>query len=802
MYRARFVLLALVAALVAGSLTAGEALAQAPVIKALDDSPGPRWAPSNVTVEAGDTVEWNFDDALVQHDVQSSSPNWTLSTPSLPPGAPPVSFTFEDPGTYTFICSLHGASMSGSVTVEAAAEPLANVLVVSKTAGFRHSSIDEGIAAIQQLGTANDFTVDVVDGAMTAGSSDPQLAAAFTDATLAQYDVVVFLSTTGDILTVPMQEAFERYIQGGGGYAGVHAASDTEYTWPWYGQLVGGYFRSHPPGTPTADVDVTDGDEPSTTGLPASWTRTDEWYNFQDISEPVVNGSATVADFSPRASQVHVLATVDESSYDEQDGNTVDDDHPVAWCSDFDGGRSWYTAMGHTEASFADADFRRHLLGGLQTAAGVDADCGEPRETAPTAADFEKVTLDDDTNAPMEIDIANDGRAFYIELDGRVQMWSPTTGTTTTVGTIPVSVVHENGLIGIQLAPDFDTTGHIYLAYNTLPNEDANGMGTNRVSRFTLTGTTLGQEQIIYTWQHQREQCCHTGGSLDFGPDGSLYLSTGDNTNPFAHGFNPTDERPGRESLGRPAHVGQHEQPERQDPALQADPGRHRRAGHRDDVHDPGRQHVPGRHGADPAGDLRDGLPQPVPDPRRPEDRLGADGRLRPGRRLGRPRPRPAGQRRVQRGQGAGLLRLALLRPRERAVPRHHLRGRQRQHGHRQRHLRLQRAGQRLAQQHGPDQPAAGDPGHHVGGLHRGGRPLPRPRHGRRPDRGPALLLRRGQHVRQQVPALLRRPVVHRRVEQRLGQDGDAQRPGPRHRRELLRDLRRLHQPDGPRVRA
>ena len=231
------------------------------------------------------------------------------------------------------------------------------------------------------------------------------------------------MSTTGEILNDTQQAAFERYIQAGGGFAGVHAASDTEYSWPWFGELVGGYFRSHPPGTPTAAVDIEDGDEPSTTGLPTRWTRTDEWYNYQHPTTPVVNGNTTVADYSPRARHVKVLATVDESTYDEQDGNTIDDDHPIAWCSDFDGGRSWYTGMGHTQASFTDADFREHLLGGLRTAAGVAGDCGDERDMPPTAADFEKVTLNDNTNAPMEIDIADDGRAFYIELDGRVQMW-------------------------------------------------------------------------------------------------------------------------------------------------------------------------------------------------------------------------------------------------------------------------------------------------------------------------------------------------------------------------------------------
>ena len=142
----------------------------------------------------------------------------------------------------------------------------------------------------------------------------------------------------------------------------------------------------------------------------------------------------------------------------------------------------------------------------------------------------------------MEIDIANDGRAFYIELDGRVQMWNPTTRATTPSARVPVTLSHENGLLGIQLAQDFDTSGYIYLAYSAMPDSS----NQNRVSRFKLTGNTLGQEQIIYTWQHQRQECCHTGGSLEWGANGDLYISTGDNTNPFAHGFNPTDERPGR----------------------------------------------------------------------------------------------------------------------------------------------------------------------------------------------------------------------------------------------------------------
>ena len=241
-----------------------------------------------------------------------------------------------------------------------------HVLVFSKTAAFRHGSIGPGIAAIKLLGEQNNFGVDAIEDA-----------ALFTDSFLARYDAVIWLSTTGDVLNADQEAAFERYIQGGGGYVGIHAASDTEYGWPWYGQLVGAYFRNHPPGTPTATVVTEDPDHISTSHLPERWTRVDEWYNFQGIVNPVVGGGGT--DVSPRGlTPIHVLLTVDESTYNESDGNSTDDDHPVSWCKRFDGGRMFYTALGHTNQSFSEEPFLQHLLGGIKVAAGVasDAKCG------------------------------------------------------------------------------------------------------------------------------------------------------------------------------------------------------------------------------------------------------------------------------------------------------------------------------------------------------------------------------------------------------------------------------------------
>ncbi|MDH6515383.1 type 1 glutamine amidotransferase [Streptomyces sp. SAI-208] len=219
------------------------------------------------------------------------------------------------------------------------------VLVFSKTAGFRHDSIPDGVTAVRELGQGAGFTVDATEDA-----------AAFTPRNLRRYDAVVFLSTTGDVLDPAQQRAFEGYIRGGGGYVGIHAAADTEYDWAFYGGLAGAYFQSHPAIQP-ATVTVEDRAHPSTSDLPPAWNRTDEWYNYRS---------------NPRE-RVHVLASLDESSYT---GGTMNGDHPIAWCQAYQGGRAFYTGFGHTKESYADPAFRGHLLGGLRYATGdAQADC-------------------------------------------------------------------------------------------------------------------------------------------------------------------------------------------------------------------------------------------------------------------------------------------------------------------------------------------------------------------------------------------------------------------------------------------
>ncbi|MBU7600623.1 ThuA domain-containing protein [Streptomyces sp. P38-E01] len=219
------------------------------------------------------------------------------------------------------------------------------VLVFSKTAGFRHDSIPDGIAAIQELGAEHGFAVE-----------DTEDAADFTADNLARYQAVVFLSTTGDVLNEEQQNAFEGYVEDGGGYVGVHAAADTEYDWPFYGGLVGAYFDSHPH-IQSAQINVEDHDHPATAHLDPTWERTDEWYNYGT---------------NPR-DRAKVLATLDESSYE---GGNMGEDHPIAWCRPYEGGRAFYTGGGHTKESFTEPAFRQHLLGGIRYATGEkEADC-------------------------------------------------------------------------------------------------------------------------------------------------------------------------------------------------------------------------------------------------------------------------------------------------------------------------------------------------------------------------------------------------------------------------------------------
>ncbi|MBE9664550.1 ThuA domain-containing protein [Mucilaginibacter myungsuensis] len=223
-------------------------------------------------------------------------------------------------------------------------EPVPKVLIFSKTVGFHHNSIEVGVPAIKKLGTENKFDVD-----------ETKEASQFTTDNLKRYAAVVFLSTTGDVLNSEQEAAFTKYIQGGGGFVGIHAAADCEYDWPWYGRLIGAYFKGHP-ATQKADLMIVDAEHIATKHLPTIWERVDEWYTFKAAPK-----------------NVHVLINIDERSYDVSDDLKMGDEHPMAWYHDYDGGRAFYTELGHTDESFADPLYLQHILGGIKYAMGKKA---------------------------------------------------------------------------------------------------------------------------------------------------------------------------------------------------------------------------------------------------------------------------------------------------------------------------------------------------------------------------------------------------------------------------------------------
>lgn len=217
-----------------------------------------------------------------------------------------------------------------------------SALVYTRTTGFRHDSIAAGVAMMRDLGERHCFGVEHTEAP-----------ASFTPENLARFRVVVFLNTTGDVLAGPQEAALEAFVRGGGGFVGIHSAADTEYDWPFYRELIGAYFLSHP-AEATADLYVEDAVHPATGHLPSPWTRFDEWYNFRRNPRP----------------DVRVLLRIDESTYS---GGTMGADHPIAWCDTIDAGRTFYTAGGHTSETYGEPLFRRHILGAVFWATDFEA---------------------------------------------------------------------------------------------------------------------------------------------------------------------------------------------------------------------------------------------------------------------------------------------------------------------------------------------------------------------------------------------------------------------------------------------
>ena len=213
------------------------------------------------------------------------------------------------------------------------------VLVYHRTEGFRHESIEAGIAAIEAMGEESGFAVEATQDLET-----------FSGEGLSEYSVIVFLNTSGDVLDRDREGAMEEFVANGGGFVGIHSAADTEYEWPWYGELVGAYFQSHPQPQEAALQVVAPG-HPLVAEMPETFQRSDEWYDFQARPGP----------------DVTVLVVIDESTYE---GGTTGDPHPISWAHDSLGGRSFYTAMGHTVESFSDPIVLAHIRNGILWAGG------------------------------------------------------------------------------------------------------------------------------------------------------------------------------------------------------------------------------------------------------------------------------------------------------------------------------------------------------------------------------------------------------------------------------------------------
>lgn len=407
-----------------------------------------------------------------------------------------------------------------------AQSPKQNVLVFSKTASFRHQSIEAGKKALATMATEKGFGVRFTEDA-----------AQFTESNLKQFNTVVFLSTTGDVLNNEQQTAFERYIQAGGGYVGIHAATDTEYDWPWYGKLAGAYFLDHP-STPSnvqkGKFIVTMKNHWATQGMPDEFERTDEFYSFKNIS-PAIN----------------VVLKIDDKSYI---GGNNPDFHPMSWYQEFDGGRSFYTAMGHTDESFAEPLLLNHLWAGIKYTTGGDAPKPlDYTKSRPEENRFTKAILAEKLDEPMELSVLGDGRVLFIQRKGEVRLYNTKTKELKTIATLPVSTKYvskegkesmgEDGLMGLSKDPNFSQNHWLYLYYSD-PKESKNVL-----SRFELKGDELvmASEKKMLDVPTQREECCHTGGSIAWDRAGNLYLSTGDNTNPHgSNGYSPSDEREGR----------------------------------------------------------------------------------------------------------------------------------------------------------------------------------------------------------------------------------------------------------------
>ncbi|MFG3602259.1 ThuA domain-containing protein [Micromonospora chersina] len=391
------------------------------------------------------------------------------------------------------------------------------VLVFTRSASGNNAATAAGVQAVQKLGQERRFTVEV--------TNDPRK---FDQPHLKQFRAVVFLNTAGDVLNDAQQAAFEAYYRDGGGFVGVHSAIEAEPDWSFLTNLLGTRATGAPTAASRATVTVADRVHPASETLPQRWSTTDRWYNF----------AANVRGVS------HVLATVDEKTYA---GGSMGFDHPVTWCKDYQGGRSFYTGLGATPESYDSADLRAHLGGAIQWAAGVtDGDCG-----ATVLANYQMTVVgaQPNVNEPIGFDVLPDGRVLQTDRRGGVRLHNPETNRTTVLAQIPVYTNSEDGMYGPAVDRDFATNKWVYLYYapplntptgsapttSTDPNAWDVWKGYFQLSRFKFVdGETpsldVSTEQKILQVPVDRGACCHVAGDIAFDSKNNLWLVTGDDT--------------------------------------------------------------------------------------------------------------------------------------------------------------------------------------------------------------------------------------------------------------------------------
>lgn len=401
--------------------------------------------------------------------------------------------------------------------------PDQRVLVFTRTTGFRHDSIPTAVARLAELLPTYGLDVDHTE--------DP---AAFTAGNLSRYAAVVFLSTTGDVLDDDQQAALEGYVHAGGAFAGIHSAADTEHDWPWYGDLVGGFFTRHPAVPFGVRVALDDQDELATAATARSFSLVEEIYDF-DRNPRDDPATEVLARIEPNLSpceifgqqQVGLLCELMRLRGDWRMGA----DHPVAWQKQFEGGRSFYTNLGHMKATWDRPEFLNHVVGGIRWAAGE----GDR---------FRATTIADGLTAPMRAESAPDGTVYAIEREGDLLAVDPDDGHVRTIGHVDVNVQGEQGLLGMALDPDFGSNRTLYLYF-----VDGDEEPTGRLASFHLdAGGNLDAGTRHDLLAVAQDGDGHSGGALAIDPDANLVLATGDNTTPFeSSGFAPIDDRPGHE---------------------------------------------------------------------------------------------------------------------------------------------------------------------------------------------------------------------------------------------------------------